>query len=506
MSDAPSTAAAGAASSTPRRGLRPRRGVPWLLALLVIGAGVVVVLAHPFASAATPPAALDNGAATALATVAQRSLTSQMQVDGTLGYAGSSAIVVPTGTAPSDLQKARQQVAEARGALASSEATHATDEQTLIEARAVLAADERKLAVECAGTGSAGAATGSSDSASGGGASACATTAQAVTTDRQAVTSGGEKLMQDGQAIATNRLTLTAAQQGLETDEASAGTYDPGAIFTMLPAPGSVIRRGERLYAIGGAPSLLLYGSLPAFRPFRAGMSPGPDVAELHANLRALGYGSDLHGQAFSVATAGAIRALQAARGLPVTGELALGSVIFKASAVRVTNVMAKLGSAVQAGPVLTVSSTRHRVEIALEVSHQSDVKVGDRVVVTLPDTSTTTGRVVSVGRVASAGSQGGSTTVAVAVELDHPSAAGKLDQAPVQVSITTARVDGALVVPVNALLALAGGGYGLELVDRAGAHRLIAVELGLFDDSDGLVQVRGAAVRAGQRIVVPAA
>ena len=262
MSDAPSTAAAGAASSTPRRGLRPRRGVPWLLALLVIGAGVVVVLAHPFASAATPPAALDNGAATALATVAQRSLTSQMQVDGTLGYAGSSAIVVPTGTAPSDLQKARQQVAEARGALASSEATHATDEQTLIEARAVLAADERKLAVECAGTGSAAAATGSSDSASGGGASACATTAQAVTTDRQAVTSGGEKLMQDGQAIATNRLTLTAAQRARD-HEASGGTYDPGAIFTMLPAPGSVIRRGERLYAIGGAPSLLLYGSSP---------------------------------------------------------------------------------------------------------------------------------------------------------------------------------------------------------------------------------------------------
>ena len=86
--------------------------------------------------------------------------------------------------------------------------------------------------------------------------------------------------------------------------------------------------------------------------------------------------------------------------------------------------------------------------------------------VITLPDTSTTTGRVVSVGRVAIAGAQGGSTTVAVAVELDHPSAAGRLDQAPVQVSITTASVDGALVVPVNALLALAGGGYGLELVD----------------------------------------
>ena len=101
-------------------------------------------------------------------------------------------------------------------------------------------------------------------------------------------------------------------------------------------------------------------------------MSPGADVAELHANLRALGYGSDLHGSAFSDATARAIRALQAAHGLPLTGELALGSVIFKAGAVRVTNVMAKLGSAVQAGPVLTVSSTRHRVEIALDASRTS--------------------------------------------------------------------------------------------------------------------------------------
>jgi Putative peptidoglycan binding domain len=509
MSDAPSTAAVGAASSAPRRGLGPRRAARWLLALLAllgIGAGAVVALAHPFAAASAPPDALDNGTATALATVARRSLTSQMQVDGTLGYAGSSAIVVPTGTAPSDLQKARQQVASGRVALESAQATRATDAQTLTQARAVLVADERKLAVDCAGTGSAGVGTGSTDSGTGGGASSCATTAQAVTTDRQSVASGEQKVTADGQSIATSRMSLAAAQQSLETAEASAGTYDPGAVFTMLPAAGSVIRRGERLYAIGGAPSLLLYGALPAFRAFRAGMSPGADVVELHANLRALGYGSGLHGSAFSGATARAIGELQAAHGLPRTGELPIGSVIFKASAVRVTNVSAKLGSAVQAGPVLTVSSTRHRVEIALAVSHQSDVKVGDRVVITLPDTSTTTGRVTSVGRVATAGEQAGSTTIAVAVELDHPSSAGQLDQAPVQVSITTASVDGVLVVPVNALLALAGGGYGLELVDGTGAHRLVAVDLGLFDDSDGLVEVTGETVRAGQRIVVPAA
>jgi hypothetical protein len=37
------------------------------------------------------------------------------------------------------------------------------------------------------------------------------------------------------------------------------------------------------------------------------------------------------------------------------------------------------------------------------------------------------------------------------------------------------------------------------------GTHRLIPVELGLFDDADGLVQVTGSGVAAGQRIVVPA-
>ena len=59
-------------------------------------------------------------------------------------------------------------------------------------------------------------------------------------------------------------------------------------------------------------------------------------------------------------------------------------------------------------------------------------------------------------------------------------------------------------VVPVDALLALAGGGYALEVVEGR-AHRLEAVSLGLFDDAEGLVQVSGREVAAGQRVVVPA-
>jgi multidrug efflux pump subunit AcrA (membrane-fusion protein) len=82
--------------------------------------------------------------------------------------------------------------------------------------------------------------------------------------------------------------------------------------------------------------------------------------------------------------------------------------------------------------------------------------------------------------------------------------AAGRLDQAPVSVAITTDTVENALVVPVNSLLALAGGGYAVEVVNDAGIHRLVPVTLGLFDDGQGLVQVEGSGVRAGQKIVVP--
>jgi hypothetical protein len=75
-----------------------------------------------------------------------------------------------------------------------------------------------------------------------------------------------------------------------------------------------------------------------------------------------------------------------------------------------------------------------------------------------------------------------------------------------VQVTITTASVPNALVVPVTALLARPGGGYAVEVVDPGGTHNLVAGSLGLFDDADGLVQVTDSGLAAGQEVVVPTA
>jgi Putative peptidoglycan binding domain/HlyD family secretion protein len=481
-----------------------------------VASGVVVAVTNPLGGGGSGGGASTSGSATSLATVTRQSLFSQTQVDGTLGYAGSSSIVAPAGTTQSDLRQAEQTAASAAAALRVAEATLSADEQTLAQARAKLAADRLKAASDCRGGSAAGSSSGNgsgsdsgSDSGSGSG-SACSSASEAVAGDEDSVSSAEQKVVADRGAVDSARVTVAGARQSLAAAESSATGYDAAAAYTMLPSAGAVVRRGNALYAVDGRPVLLLYGRVPAWRAFRSGMSPGRDVAELNANLRVLGYGGGL-GESFTAATRRAIVALQAAQGLAQTGVLELGFVVFKPGPVRVTSVTPTLGQAVQAGPVLAVSSTRHEVAIKLDAAQQAQVKAGDRVTITLPDNSTTPGRVSSIGKVASAsgsGSDSGSSTptIDVQIRLLHQAAAGQLVQAPVSVSITTASVKNALVVPVNALLALAGGGgYAIEVVDPAGVHRLVPVTLGLFDDAEGLVQVSGSGVRAGQRVVVPA-
>ena len=94
--------------------------------------------------------------------------------------------------------------------------------------------------------------------------------------------------------------------------------------------------------------------------------------------------------------------------------------------------------------------------------------------------------------------------TVPVQIRPTDPTAAGSLDQALVEVAITDQTVHNVLAVPVDALLARAGGGYAVEVVAGDGTHHLVRVSLGLFDDAAGMVQVSGPGLAAGQRVVVP--
>jgi hypothetical protein len=294
-----------------------------------------------------------------------------------------------------------------------------------------------------------------------------------------------------------------------------AGSYTvPGlahGTVTWLPQPGQVIRQGQVLYRVDEAPVVLLYGAVPVYRALAKG-AIGADVAQLNHDLVALRYlrrsGVGSAWREFSWATTVAVEGFQKHLGVQQTGRLSLGEVVFLPTAARVTTLRAGLG-APASGPVLQASSTARTVSVGLDPDLRSQVKAGDRVTITLPDGRTTPGRVLSVGRVATApltdsGGSDSGPTVPVQIRPTDPAATGGLDQALVEVAIVDQTVHNVVAVPVNALLARAGGGYSVEVVAGEGTHRLVRVRLGLFDDAVGMVQATGAGLAVGQRVVVP--
>jgi peptidoglycan hydrolase-like protein with peptidoglycan-binding domain len=347
---------------------------------------------------------------------------------------------------------------------------------------------------------------------------AVAAVALVITSGSESSSASDRSGAADTSLARVERTTLESRTQASGTvgyaDAASVAGFGTGSVFTWLPEPGAVIRRGQRLYSVDGSPMLLMYGALPAWREFRPGMGDGPDVAQLNANLGALGYRDAPSGDSFTDGTRRAIEQLQADRGLGATGSLPLGSVVFRPGPVRISSVAQSLGAPFQPGaPVLNVTSTRHIVDVQLDPSQQANVNVGDKVRVTLPDNTTTTGVISRVGTVdatdstssSSATGQAAAPMLSLKVRLLDQRVAARLDQAPVQLSITTAKVKHVLVVPVTALVAQAGGRYAVEVAEGERERRLVSVKVGLFDDANGLVQVEGRGLRAGQRVVVPA-
>jgi hypothetical protein len=291
-------------------------------------------------------------------------------------------------------------------------------------------------------------------------------------------------------SLATVSRKSLSSQTAVDATLGYAGTYSvvnqAHGTITALPTAGQVIAQGQLLYRVDGRPVVLLYGSTPAYRTLAEGVAAsdvtGADVAELNADLVALAYATDSEIPAgsdqFSWWTKEAVEKLQAAVGVTENGSLALGEVVFLPSPARITTISASLGG--PAGPgqaVMSATSITRQVTLNLDAAQQSEVKVGDKVSITLPDGNLTSGLISSVGTVATTPSGSGSNstpTIVVEVTPTDPAATGSIDQAPVQVSITTATVDHALVVPVKALVALSGGSYAVEVVDPAGLHHLV--------------------------------
>ncbi|MHC5903207.1 efflux RND transporter periplasmic adaptor subunit [Streptomyces sp. S6] len=313
-------------------------------------------------------------------------------------------------------------------------------------------------------------------------------------------------------STATVKRGTVSARTSVNGTLAYAGGYEAvgraSGVVTKVPGAGDRRRSGQALYEVDGKPVIFLKGSVPVFRDLKEG-DEGADVKQLNAALVKLGYSDYLSPASsyYGYRTTAAVERLEEHFGLEEDGKLSMGEVVYlPLDQIKVTKVNIKLGGQAQPGmPVLTASSLRRYVSVQLDTAYQSQVKRGDKVTITLPDLRTTQGRVTSVGRVAESGGDNQGAKVTVGIEPDDPKVTGSLDQAPVQVSIITGSAADVLNVPVDSLLALLDGGYGVEVVGSNGERRLMPVELGMFDQDSGLVEVTGAGLKAGQRIVVPA-
>jgi len=283
----------------------------------------------------------------------------------------------------------------------------------------------------------------------------------------------------------------------------------PPGILTEAAEPGSTVERGDVLYTVDDQGVRLMYGTLPAYRDYAAGMTDGRDVLQLERNLAALGLNPGQVDQRFTAATGTAIRRWQARWGVPVarrTGTLPRGQVVFLPVPLRIGRVTPTVGTAVGANePVLAATSTTRVVRVEVSADRQSTVEVGDAVVVTLPGAGQVPGKVVRASRVATVADPqrdgpAPPATVAVVVTITPPAGTPELDQAAVLVSIAAGKRENVLLVPVGALLARPGGGYQVRLA--SGDH--VEVRPGLFDEATGKVEVTGP-LSVGDRVEVPA-
>jgi hypothetical protein len=334
-------------------------------------------------------------------------------------------------------------------------------------------------------------------------------------------------------AVSRTTLTESVLTEGTLGYQASPPVINAmTGTYTWLPTPGQIIRPGHALYRVDDQPVFLQAGSVPAWRSFELGMTSGPDVRQLTAALIAGHFAAGLltaPSDEFTWATAAAVERWQATRGLTQTGQIPLGQIVFLPRAIRVGAWQVATGGTAQPGEAPYLVTTDRRVVAVPITPNMPVVHGGQSVSIILPSQGATPGTVTSIGpapaaassRSAGGGSAGGgstgggstgdSTTSSSSAAQDatsflfitplRPAATGTGDAVPVQVSLAIQVARGVLSAPVSALLALAGGGYGVEIVLPSGAHRLVGVHTGIF--ASGLVQLSGAGLTAGARVVV---
>ena len=354
----------------------------------------------------------------------------------------------------------------------------------------------------------------------------------------------------DDSATETTEVTTTlvaAEQRDLRRFDEWAGTLQPGpassvsasvrGTLTRTVDEGAVIAAGDVVAEIDGTPVVALYGPVPQFRELSVDTEPGADITQLEENLVALGFdpeGAVTVDDTFDAATADLVLAWEEALGLAnPDGVVDQGQIAFITGPSEVTS-PASVGSQVNAGQqilgTVTLSESGFAaspddapegavvidavdqdlvrwevalgsIQLAVDVDEASSFELGQPLEVELPDGQLVDASVTDLSDVARSiqTGNGNQTTTVIDVTVEPTNPIDSIfTSGPVTIRVETERIDGAVLVPASALVALAEGGHAVEVDGRG----LVGVELGAFDD--GWVEIADGVIDPGESVVVP--
>ena len=293
----------------------------------------------------------------------------------------------------------------------------------------------------------------------------------------------------------------SATESVVEKFQEAVGAAQDGVIalgdIVVIPGPTEVstILASVGDAAASGTTVLTLVGDDPM---------TGSDVLQLEQALADLGFAGDamVVDGVFSAATRTAIVAFEESVGLDGDGTISRGEVMFLASPVRVSDLLAPIGTTVSTGtPVLAITGKTTLVAVDLPAQDQGTLQESMAVRVRLPDGVEVAATVTSVATVTTV-ADNSPATLAIEIVLTDPTATNWLDGALVDVLVVTDSAQDVLAVPVAALVALVEGGYAVEVDTGGGSIQLVAVDPGFY--ADGLVEVSGTTLRAGDQVLVP--
>lgn len=233
-----------------------------------------------------------------------------------------------------------------------------------------------------------------------------------------------------------------------------------------------------------------------------ASANDNADVEVLRKNLATLG---------FKGGAADEIRSWQKKVGRSATGLVEPGHVVVATGPIRVAAHLAEAGAVVysrldgqnnvmpngnNSNQIVRYTGTDKIVTVSLELADHDYAKVGDAVTVTLPNDRKVPGVIAKVG--AQFDKDGKADAE---IDIPEQAALGSLEAASVDVEFVVGKRTDVLAVPIVALVALSGGGYGVEVVDGKGPH-VVKVTTGLF--ANGNVEISGAGIAEGVTVRVP--